>query len=77
MTNQCNIYFPCSYSPGHIPLDMFNHPSKTTGVRILNFGLMNLPHFLGRHFLRRQPGYRAMSFKLKIRITSRITFKQI
>ena len=53
-----NIYFPYSYSPHHItlifplsystadiPLIVFNRPSKTTQVRILNFDLMNLPNF--------------------------------
>ena len=32
-------------SPSHIPLIVFNRPSKTTQVRILNFDLMNLPNF--------------------------------
>ena len=52
-----NTYFPCSNSARHIPLlilfNMFNHPRKTTQVRILNCDLMNLPHFLGIHFLHR------------------------
>ena len=51
-----HIYFPCSYSPryiaANIPLNMLNHHSKTTQVK------MNLPHFLDficcSHFLRRQ-----------------------
>ena len=33
-------------SPAHIPVDMFNNPSKTAQVRILNFDLMKLSHFL-------------------------------
>ena len=31
-----------------VPLNMFNHPIKTLQARILNFDLMNLPHFLSR-----------------------------
>ena len=46
--------FPSSYSPANIPLDMYNRPSKTTQVRVLNFDLTNLKHFLELHFLRRQ-----------------------
>ena len=39
------LIFPLSYSPADIPLIVFNRPSKTTQVRILNFDLMNLPNF--------------------------------
>ena len=39
------LIFPLSYSPADIPLIVFNCPSKTTQVRILNFDLMNLPNF--------------------------------
>ena len=46
--------FPSSYSPANIPLDMYNRPSKTTQVRVLNFDLTNLKHLLELHFLRRQ-----------------------
>ena len=40
------LSFPLSYFPADIPLIVFNRPSKTTQVRILNFDLMNLPIFL-------------------------------
>ena len=39
------LIFPLSYSPADIFLIVFNHPSKITQVRILNFDLMNLPSF--------------------------------
>ena len=50
------IYFPCSYSPRHIALLIFPSTCLTISVkqdfsrilRILNFALMNLPHFLPR-----------------------------
>ena len=42
------LIFPLSYSPADIPLIVFNRPSKTTQVRILNFDLMNLPNFPSR-----------------------------
>ena len=40
------LLFPLSYFPADIPLIVFNRPSKTTQVRILNFDLINLRIFL-------------------------------
>ena len=58
------LILPSSYFPADIPLNMLNHHSKTTQVR------MNLPHFLGVHllipFFRRQLSHCAMSGKLGI-----------
>ena len=50
------IYFPCSYSPRLIALLIFPSTCLTISVkqdfsrilRILNFALMNLPHFIHR-----------------------------
>ena len=52
-------------------LNMFNNPSKTA-FRILNFDLMNLSHFPGLHFLRRQLSWHNC-LKLEIRITGHVT----
>ena len=40
------LLFPLSYFPADIPLIVFNRPSKTTQVRILNLDLINLRIFL-------------------------------
>ena len=72
-----DIYFPTSYSTCRIPLlifpstCMFTYPSKTTQVRIVNFGLMIWTyHFLDIFFV--GSCYRAMSFTLEIHITGRV-----
>ena len=39
------LLVPLSYFPVDIPLIVFNRPSKTTQVSILNFDLMNLANF--------------------------------
>ena len=38
ITEQCgNIFF---HSPAHVPLNMFNHPTKTTQVKIFRFNVL-------------------------------------
>ena len=55
-----------------VPLNMFNLPIKTLQARILNFDLMNLPHFLSRQlslrnvFLTRNSQNRPYHFKINL-----------
>ena len=47
ITKQCNICFPCSII---FPSTCLTIPVKQMQVRILNFELMNVLHFLELHF---------------------------
>ena len=67
------MYFPCSYFPRHIPLNMFSHSAKTTQVRIFRFNVLTTfswTLFVGSY-------HSAMSLKLEVRITYCVTFKRI
>ena len=74
-----HIYFPCSYSPryiaANIPVNMLNHHSKTTQVK------MNLPHFLDficcSYFLRRQLSQRYVRQTRNKFAAPAVSFKRI